>query len=93
MEITDGKTGWMKRKLMIACGVFLLIGIIFLVSSFLTLDFLVDYWWYDALGYAFYFLQRLAGVVATAFGWEKAGFPFEVEQGMGAYLMVALFLI
>ncbi len=29
------------------------------VSSLLTVDFLVDLWWFDSLGYAFYFWQRL----------------------------------
>lgn len=40
-------------------SVFFLLGVLFLVGSFLTIDFLVDYWWFDTLGYAFYFSQRL----------------------------------
>jgi hypothetical protein len=40
-------------------GVLLFFGGLFLGGSFVTIDFLVDYWWFDSLGYAFYFLQRL----------------------------------
>ncbi len=40
-------------------GALFLLGVLFLASSFLTIDYLVDYWWYDSLGYAFYFIQRL----------------------------------
>ena len=47
------------RKSATVVGVFFLLGVLFLVGSFLTIDFLVDYWWFDSLGYAFYFLQRL----------------------------------
>ncbi|MBI5591307.1 MAG: UPF0182 family protein [Deltaproteobacteria bacterium] len=50
---------WMGRKsVMVVCAFFLL-GVLFLVGSFLTIDYLVDYWWFDSLGYAFYFTQRL----------------------------------
>lgn len=59
-----------------------LVGLGYLVSQ----EVLFSVW-------VFYFLQRLATVVATAIGWEKAGFPFEAEQGVGAYLVVALFLL
>jgi len=59
-----------------------LVGLGYLVSQ----EVLFSVW-------AFYLLQRFATVVATAFGREKAGFPFEAEQGMGAYLVMALFLL
>ncbi len=51
--------GLMGRKSAMVVGVFLLLGVLLLATSFLTVDFLVDYWWFDSLGYAFYFLQRL----------------------------------
>lgn len=47
-----------RRSAMIV-GALLILGTLFLVSSFLTIDYLVDYWWFDSLGYAFYFWQRL----------------------------------
>lgn len=59
-----------------------LVGLGYLVSQ----EVLFSVW-------AFYLLQRFSTVVATAFGWEKAGFPFEAEQGMGAYLVMAFFLL
>ena len=46
------------RKSATVVGAFFLLGVLFLVSSFLTIDYMVDYWWFDSLGYAFYFLQR-----------------------------------
>jgi len=52
--------GLVGKKSGIAVGVLLLMGVLFLVSSFLTINYMVDYWWYDSLGYAFYFLQRLS---------------------------------
>lgn len=59
-----------------------LVGLGYLVSQ----EVLFSVW-------AFYLLQRFAAVVATALGWERAGFPFEAEQGMGAYLVMAFFLL
>jgi hypothetical protein len=59
MDHKDGGMGWMGRKLVVVGGVFLLLGALFLAGSFLTIDFQVDYWWFDSLGYAFYFIQRL----------------------------------
>jgi len=50
---------WVGRKSAAVVGVFFLLGALFLVSSFLTIDYMVDYWWFDSLGYAFYFVQRL----------------------------------
>jgi uncharacterized membrane protein (UPF0182 family) len=47
------------RKSATVVGMLLFIGILYMVVSFLTVDFLVDYWWFDSLGYAFYFTQRL----------------------------------
>jgi uncharacterized protein len=59
MDRKENRMRGVGRKLGAVVGVFLLVGILFLASSFLTIDFLVDYWWFDSLGYAFYFLQRL----------------------------------
>jgi hypothetical protein len=41
----------------------------------------------------FYLLERLLAIGASIVGYEKAGFPFEVEQSLGAYLAVALCLV
>lgn len=51
--------GLVGRKSVTVIGSLLLLGALFLVSSFLVINYLVDYWWFDSLGYAFYFLQRL----------------------------------
>ncbi|MDX9788598.1 MAG: UPF0182 family protein [Desulfobacterales bacterium] len=59
MDHKDGRMGWVRRRLGTVVGVFFLLGALLLISSFFTIDFLVDYWWFDSLGYAFYFLQRL----------------------------------
>lgn len=47
------------RKTAVAAGVLVLLGVIFMATSFLTIDYMVNYWWFDSLGYAFYFIQRL----------------------------------
>jgi uncharacterized protein len=47
------------RKSVTVVGLLLLLGVLFLLGSFMTVDFMVDYWWFDSLGYAFYFSQRL----------------------------------
>ncbi len=47
------------RRSATVVGALLIFGALFLGSSFLTIDYLVDFWWFDALGYAFYFWQRL----------------------------------
>jgi len=49
----------MGRRSVTVIGALLVLGILFLVTSFLTIDYMVDYWWFDSLGYAFYFMQRL----------------------------------
>ena len=47
------------RILATAAGIGFLLGILFLAGSFLSIDYMVDYWWFDSLGYAFYYIQRL----------------------------------
>ncbi|MGQ9731337.1 MAG: DUF6785 family protein [Candidatus Zipacnadales bacterium] len=58
------------------------IGLGYLVSTEITLTVWV-----------FYLLLRLSNVVATAAGYEVAGFPFHQEQSTGAYLALGLFLL
>lgn len=41
----------------------------------------------------FYLVENLAGVFGAVVGYDRAGFPFSVEQGMGAYLALGLFLL
>ena len=41
---------------------------------------------------AFYALFKLESLVAAIVGYSKAGFPFQQEQGIGAYVAMALFL-
>lgn len=43
--------------------------------------------------WVFYLAMRVSNVLATAGGYEIAGFPFEREQSSGAYLALGFFLI
>jgi len=43
--------------------------------------------------WVFYLLLRVANVMATAVGYEPAGFPYVQEQSFGAYLALGVFLI
>ncbi|NPV45470.1 MAG: hypothetical protein HPY69_00825 [Armatimonadetes bacterium] len=43
--------------------------------------------------WVFYLALRISNVIATAGGYEIAGFPFDREQSAGSYLVLALFLI
>ncbi len=47
------------RKSVTVAGVLVFLGLLFLAVNFLAVDYTVDYWWFDSLGYAFYFMQRL----------------------------------
>ncbi len=58
------------------------IGLGFLVSTEITLTVWVSY-----------LALRLSNVVATAIGYELAGFPFHEEQSAGAYFALGAFLI
>jgi uncharacterized protein len=60
MDQLEGRMGLAGRKSAMVLGAFFLLGALFLVTSFMTMDYLVDYWWFDSLGYAFYFIQRLS---------------------------------
>lgn len=40
-----------------------------------------------------YVLERLVAVIGSAWGYREAGFPFDQEQSMGAYLAIALVLL
>lgn len=42
---------------------------------------------------AFYALFKLESLVAAMIGYTKAGFPFQQEQGIGAYVAMAVFLV
>ena len=48
------------RKLMIIFSVIVGLGIFCAVFSFIFLDFMVDLWWFDSLGYEAYFLLRMS---------------------------------
>ncbi|MCF8110163.1 MAG: UPF0182 family protein [Desulfobacteraceae bacterium] len=48
-----------KRWLIGAGAVILIAGIAYFAFYFFYLDFLVDYWWFDSLGYNGYFLLRI----------------------------------
>jgi uncharacterized membrane protein (UPF0182 family) len=58
-ERQESRMSLMGRRSATVAGAFFLLGVLFLVISFLTINYLVDYWWFDSLGYAFYFMQRL----------------------------------
>ncbi len=43
--------------------------------------------------WVFAIAQRLSNVFAVAVGWDISGFPFQQEQGGGAYLLLAVILV
>jgi len=51
-------THW-KRRAFILGAIIAVLGLIFLAASFILSSFLVDWWWFSALGYELYFWQRL----------------------------------
>jgi uncharacterized membrane protein (UPF0182 family) len=48
-----------KRWIIILAGTFLVIGGLYVLFGVVFTDFLVDEWWFQSLGYGFYFWQRL----------------------------------
>jgi uncharacterized protein len=50
---------WVKRLVIGAVVALLLVGIAGVLSAVVGIDYLVDFWWFDALGYGFYYWQRL----------------------------------
>ncbi|MFW5930752.1 MAG: UPF0182 family protein, partial [Desulfosalsimonas sp.] len=49
-----------KKRWLIGAGVIIILaGIGYIAFYFLFLDFLVDYWWFDSLGYGRYFFLRI----------------------------------
>lgn len=49
-----------KRFLLGLLGTILLIGICYVVSTFLFLDDIIDYWWFNSLGYGIYYILRIS---------------------------------
>ena len=49
----------LKRPLLIGGGILILLLILGGVISVMTVDSLVDIWWFDSMGYLFYYWQRL----------------------------------
>ncbi len=49
----------LKRWLLILGAGFVFLNLVIIFIALLVADFLVDFWWFDSLGYLFYFLQRL----------------------------------
>lgn len=48
-----------KRWLFALGATIVVLGIVLLLSSLIGINYLVDIWWFDSLGYAFYYWQRL----------------------------------
>lgn len=48
-----------KRGLVRSVVIILILGIVLLALALIFSDFIVDLWWFDALGYGLYFWQRL----------------------------------
>ena len=48
-----------KRWIIILAATFLSLGALYVLFSLVFTDFLVDEWWFQSLGYGFYFWQRL----------------------------------
>lgn len=58
VNTTNGGKKWGAR-LMIWGGAALLLIVLVVLASILSIDYLVDIWWFNALGYGFYYWQRL----------------------------------
>jgi len=58
MEATKKRRLW-KNKWAILAAAILAAGLLAFIFSMITVNFLVDWWWFDSLGYGFYFWQRL----------------------------------
>ena len=48
-----------KRGLVRSVAIVFVLGIVLLALALVFSDFIVDLWWFDALGYGLYFWQRL----------------------------------
>ena len=53
-----GKERWLRRVL-IAVGILMLLLAAVAVASVFGIEYLIEIWWFDALGYNFYFWQRV----------------------------------
>lgn len=60
MNHQEGRMSLVGRKSAMVLGAFFLIGALLLAWRFMGIDHTVDYWWFDSLGYAFYYVQRLS---------------------------------
>jgi uncharacterized protein len=48
-----------KRGLVGSVAIVFVLGLVLLALALVFSDFIVDFWWFDALGYGLYFWQRL----------------------------------
>jgi len=48
-----------KRWIIILAAMFLSLGALYVLLGVVFTEFLVDHWWFQSLGYGFYFWQRL----------------------------------
>lgn len=53
-----GRGKW-TRRLIVGAGVAALLVIVYILASVYGISYLVDIWWFNALGYGFYYWQRL----------------------------------
>ncbi len=58
MEKTAKHRSW-RRSTGTAIGIVLIVGVLLLLLAFYMVHLLVDLWWFDSVGYDFYFWQRL----------------------------------
>lgn len=55
---TDGGRKWVRRLVIVALAAALML-ILAVLGSMVGIDYLVDIWWFEALGYGFYYWQRM----------------------------------
>ncbi len=59
MAKDKGGKGIWKKRLIALIGAALVLVILSVLASVFGIDYLVDIWWFDALGYGFYYWQRI----------------------------------
>ena len=55
----QGVRNKLTRRLLIGTGILAILFLLFMVLSVIGVNELVDFWWFDALGYQFYYWQRM----------------------------------
>lgn len=75
----QGVRNKLARRLLIGTGILAILFLIFMVLSVIGVNELVDFWWFDALGYQFFYWQRML-------------YRYVVFGGVSLFLFLVFFL-